>query len=253
MSLSEKLIFVDIVLSYELFRGNSLANKFNVDDCFNEVTNICSSVYVFAERYGSFFMSMYDDICDIISDKKKFKTDFRLGLGLLDSAVYLNCLIRSIHFINEFPSDESIDDEDNMLHRSVVVSNISNYSRVFCLIQKGSNMKANCVKLMILLDKQLCKKKIKFTVRRGVKGISEFKTEVYIKFNILEPLSYKDKMTLVYGVKGFMHIRGFLLCSSHLTLCEVIKRCSYQHFKNEIDHKACLELANKQINIDGCH
>jgi hypothetical protein len=195
---------------------------------------------------------MEDDIAGIINDKKRFKTDFSLGFGNLDSTIYLNALLRSIYFVDDIRDEGVVDEGANMLHRNVVMANLANYTQAFSLLGRGSKIRQNCIKLMMLLDKQVLKKKVKFTVRKS-KGLSEFKTEVYIRFNIAEPFSYKDKLNIVFGRWPFFHLRGYLLCASHLTLCPVVKKCNYQWVKNDIELAALKRLSAKSIVIGKHH
>jgi hypothetical protein len=248
-TLPNKLSSADLVLSFELFRSNYVIYKFDEDSCLAEIHHLSENVYAFTERHPSFFDSMYEDIVGIINDKKTYKTDFSLGFGHLDASIYTNCLIRSIYFVEDLHSGESVDEDDNMLHRNVVMSGISNYGQVFALIAGGGKFKQNCVKLMMLLDKQVVKKKVRFATK-GPGPKTDFKTEVYVRFNIMEPFSYRDKVNLVYGLKAFTLFRGFLLCASHLTLCETIKKCNYQWNKNEIDGAALLKLSSQPAYFD---
>lgn len=249
LSLSERLLLADIVLTHEMLRYNYCKDKFVFDECFQETADASQNVFVLLERYGSFFAEMQTDISDIIYDKRRFKTDFSLRFGPIDDIIYFSTLVRSIYFVDDIRDESSVDEEANMLHRNVVMANMAGYTQVFSLIGGGSKIKSNCIKLMMLLDKQVIKKKVKFTVKRAKSG-PEFKTEVYIKFNIVEPFSYRDKINISYGRKPFFHLRGFLLCASHLTLCSVIKKCNYQWNPNTIDLEAVKTLSARSITID---
>lgn len=251
-TLTERLILADVVLSYEVFRTNYCLRRFNFSDCAREVVDVSHNTYLLVERYGAFFEEMEDDIKSLISDKKKYKTDFSLGFGPLDELIYLSALIRSIHFVDDIKDEVSVDEGSNMLHRNTVMSNLSCYTQVFGLIGRGARVKANCIKLMMLLDRQVLKKKVKFTAKKP-KGKIEFKTEVYIRFNIAEPFSYKDKVNITFGRRPFMYLREYLICASHLTLCPAIKKCNYQWIKNEIHEEALKVLSAKAIEISKAH
>jgi hypothetical protein len=151
----------------------------------------------------------------------------------------------------------SIDEVDNMLHRNVVISNISDYSQVFYLLGSDVKFKESCVKIMMILGDQILSKKIRFVVKKidknKIKGGKqlpnnnehnvgslihdnheilvdndkpnksndpstskkrrlnkgyEFKTDMYIKFNIIEPLPFSMRFVPLYGQKPFIELKG---------------------------------------------
>lgn len=242
LNLIERIIFIDILLSHEFFKINNI--EFNFDDCFREVVGISHNVINLLSERGDFFHEMHTDIVEIIKDKKTYKTKFDIGFGILDSYMYVSLLVKSIHFIENHINEDSISVEHNLLHRNIVMSNLSNYSLVFNELKKGKRLKTNCVKLMMILNKYVCKKKIRLKVK------NKFKTDVYVGFTLLSPNSYKKRLVLLYGYKPFKEVREYLVSSSYLTLCEHTKRSLHQHNKNKIDVRAVIKLSSKEIDID---
>jgi hypothetical protein len=257
LSLIEVLALTDIILTFEMFRKNLAWEAFSFDDAYNEVYNISENVYTLINKHEAFFTNFCNSIDNDVLNNKSFKTNFRLNYGDLDKYIYANCIIRSVSFVNNISDNTSIDEVDNMLHRNVVISNIGDYSQVFCLLGSDIKFKELCIKIMMILGDQILSKKIRFVVRKIDKrkaqkskqptngnvystdslisdnhealvdndssnkdGNSvaskkrrlhkdyEFKTDMYIRFNIIEPLSFNMRFIPLYGQKPFIELRG---------------------------------------------
>jgi hypothetical protein len=256
LSLIEVLALTDIILTFEMFRKNLAWEAFNFDDAFSEVYNISENIYTLINKHEAFFTNFCNSIDNDVLNNKGFKTNFKLNYGALDKYIYANCIIRSVCFVNNVSDNANTDEFDNMLHRNVVISNISDYSQVFYLLGSDVKFKELCVKIMMILGDQILSKKIKFVVkkvdkskikdgkqlsnnsehnvdslicdnhealvdddvqnkgsdyltgkkRRLSKGY-EFKTDMYIKFNIIEPLPFSMRFIPLYGQKPFIELK----------------------------------------------
>jgi hypothetical protein len=246
----EVLFLTELILTYEMFDKNLAWSLFNFDDAFDEIYNASENIYNFVEKHEVFFKELCTSINTEILTNKGFKTNFGLNYKGLDEYIYSNCLIRSIGFINNMSDNTKIDDVDNMLHRNVVMSNVSDYAQVFKLLGGDIKFKELCVKIMMVLGDQILSKKIKFVVKRvdknnntvfgynelghnptqnneinltdmdlskGDTGVAvskklnkgyEFKTDMYIRFNIIEQFSCSIRFTPVYGKKPFVELGG---------------------------------------------
>ena len=257
LSLIEVLALTDIILTFEMFRKNLAWNAFSFDDAFSEIYNISENTYTLINKHEAFFTNFCNSIDSDVLNNKDFKTNFKLNYGSLDKYIYANCIIRSVCFVNNVSDNASIDEVDNMLHRNVVISNISDYSQVFYLLGSDVKFKESCVKIMMILGDQILSKKIRFVVKKidknKIKGGKqlpnnnehnvgslihdnheilvdndkpnksndsstgkkrrlnkgyEFKTDMYIKFNIIEPLPFSMRFVPLYGQKPFIELKG---------------------------------------------
>jgi hypothetical protein len=257
LSLIEVLVLTDIILTFEMFRKNLAWDAFSFDEAFNEIYNISENTYTLINKHETFFTNFCKSIDDDVLNNKGFKTNFKLNYGGLDKYIYANCIIRSVCFVNNVSDNASIDEVDNMLHRNVVISNISDYSQVFYLLGGDVKFKELCVKIMMILGDQILSKKIRFVVKKTdkdkIKGDKqlpnnnehnigglihdnheglvdndkpnrgndsstgkkkllnkgyEFKTDMYIKFNIIEPLPFSMRFVPLYAQKPFIELKG---------------------------------------------
>jgi hypothetical protein len=158
VSFSERIVCLDIIITYELFKIKGLS--FCFADCLREIKTLLADVIQFILDNESFVIDLYADIQNIIFDRKTYKTSFQLGFFHLDALIYLSMLIKSIHYVNHSPHHDELLLEGKMLHRNVVMSNLSSYATTFKLLKKGLLLKNNCAKLMMLLTTYIIKKKI---------------------------------------------------------------------------------------------
>ena len=242
LNLLERVITVDILLTYDLFKVYKI--NFNYYFCYTEVIDMSKNVLLVIEKHYDFFNSVYCDISQIINDKKKYNTNFRLMYGDLDTCIYFNIIIKSIHFIDNFNHSDDIIENEHMLHRNVVMGNINKYSLTFMLLNKKFPIQNNCVKLIMVLHCYVTYKKIKLRVK------NKFKTDVYLKFKIIVPHSLSERIILTFSRNEFSKINEYMVGSSYLTLTKTIKKCNWQAVKNTISDGAILSLSKIPIYID---
>jgi hypothetical protein len=267
VSFSERIVCLDIIITYELFKIKGLS--FCFADCLREIKTLLADVIQFILDNESFVIDLYADIQNIIFDRKTYKTSFQLGFFHLDALIYLSMLIKSIHYVNHSPHHDELLLEGKMLHRNVVMSNLSSYATTFKLLKKGLLLKNNCAKLMMLLTTYIIKKKIVVhdknnwkakLIGKAVKSNNaeklnlstkkSFKTNIYLKFNVKTNNSYNERILFKIGFKGFKHFEDYLVCCSYLTLCEHTIKSNFQHSKNKIDHSAIITLSKKPTYIN---
>lgn len=264
---SDQIICLDMILTYELFKIKGL--EFSESDCLKEIKTLLAEVVKFINDNVTFITNLYSSIDKIIYDKKKYKTTFKLGFFHLDSLIYLSILIKGIHFVSHSSNNEDFLLEDNMVHRNIVMANISNMSMTFNILRKSSLIKTNSIKLMMLLTTYILKKKITVydktnwkarLVDKEIKNNNliqakllkkkNFKTNIYLKFNIKTNDSYKGRIFFKIGFKEFKCFEDYLVCDSHLTLCEHTAKSNHQHSKNYINPSAVITLSKKPVYIN---
>lgn len=245
LSLVNKCLLVELIVSYHFFKINHLS--FHSNDCLNEIINISQNFINFVLNNENILVRMLDDLKFIISNKKKIRIKFDIGFTKLDPYIYLNILLRSIHFVSTVKHDETNFTQNSLLHRNLIISNIINYVKVFSFLNVKVNFKGNCIKLIILLTKYLIIKKEKNISK------NKFASDIYIGFNFNINLFNSQRILLIYGLKPFQRFQNFMVCSSHLTLCDCFKKNLYQHHNNDINTDVLLLLASKPIQIDFTH
>jgi hypothetical protein len=186
---------------------------------------------------------MYTDIENIIKNKK-LKTKFDLEFYDVDTYIYLNIITKSTYYIgyNFVDNDSSLD--DGMLHRNIVLSNVSKCIKVFKLLNVKTDIMKNTIKLMMCLSQIVSDKKI------IVRSNGKYKCDFYIKLNLITNLNYADRLYINFSQVEMKNFSRYIVGESYLTLSSLIKRGNHQLLKNSINCDAVIKLAKQPIYIN---
>lgn len=97
LNLCEKLFLVDIILTYNLFKLNNIYFDFNT--CYFELHNTLFFYKNFVLLNMDKFNSIHKIILNTLKTINSFNKKAMIGFGFLDSYIFLNLLIKSIHFL----------------------------------------------------------------------------------------------------------------------------------------------------------
>ena len=90
------------------------------------------------------------------------------------------------------------------------------------MLYKNINIKDNVFKIMILLNEYVNTKKI--TIKKKQRKKIKFKTEFYLKLNIIHENSYTNRLVINYSRVEFQLIGEFHFGASYLNVFENIKK-----------------------------
>lgn len=242
-SLCEKIILTDMFISYKLYTIQGFI--FDSECCFEEIYNLNYNLLYVYNTNEQFFINTYNDIDHLLKDKK-IKTNFSLNFYNIDTFVYLNLIIKSTYYISyDYIHDDS-SFLDGMLHRNVVLSNISKGIKVFKMLNILVDIQKNTIKLIMCLASSNTISQKKIIIR--VKG--HIKCNFYVKLNLITNLNYADRLYINFSKIKLKNFNNYFIGASYLTLNSFIKRANFQLLKNNINPDAIVKLSEQPIYID---
>jgi tmRNA-binding protein len=192
----------------------------------------------------SFFSGLHLEIKSILDDKNlraNLKTDFRKNE--LDSLVYVNILIKSIHFIEHINLDDQ--KKESMLHRTVVLKNIKKYGEHLSIQNASLNVVTNCFKVIMLLVEHVETKKL--TTKRK----NKIRSDIYIKFKLTHEASINERVVISYASGPYQSLTdSYQIGYSIASLRPFFKRSQAQFLVNKLNTQALTKLNSRQIYID---
>ena len=239
LTLVEKIVVVELCLTSILFKKYNL--RFTFDDAYQEVTYNLSNLFLLIEQHIGFFSQLYSTI-STLTNTPLYKKKFNLNLGVPNEALYTIFISKSIHYVDHI---NTVGGYSGMfLHRTAVMTNLTKVTYVIKCLGVTVDVVTVCLKLIMLLSQFFEYKKITISLQR------KFRTEFYLKFNILFVRSYFERLFLQYSLVPFQSTDTFQVGASYLTLAQFIKKCSYQTSTNQIDITALKRLNTKPVIID---
>jgi hypothetical protein len=252
LSITEKIILSDLILSHLVYHQNNSTRAFNPEDALQEIRLLSKNMFMFVHQHNPFFEKMYASILAIINNRVTYRTDFLSSFNSpkLDCSIYISAIVRSVYTIASDITEDVISLIDGALHRTYIIGGINSYSKVFSLLnaQPFKDFVDNCIKLLMLLPDYLVINKTKMS-KKDKNGV-RFITEIYIRFNITGPIVYADKVFLKFSLKPLFLLKNCFIGCSHLTICKPIKKAKHQFICNKIDWAALYKLIRTPIQID---
>lgn len=243
-TLCEKMIIIDLFISYKLFITQGFL--FNTNDCYEEIRNLNSSVLYVFNTNEDFFNHMYDDIGNILNNKK-LKTKFNLEFYNIDIFIYLNIIAKSTYYIGHDHIDDDFCLYDGMLHRNIVLGNISRGIKVFKLLNTKIDIMKNTIKIMMCLAEKISQQKV------IIRSKGKYKTNFYVKLNLISNLNYSDRLYINFSQIEMKNFNNYLIGASHLTLTSFVKKANHQLLKNNINCNAIIKLSKQPIYMEFMH
>jgi hypothetical protein len=216
---------------------------FDVDDCYAEICNLNNNVLHVYNTNEDFFNDMRNDIHNIIKNKK-LKTKFDLEFYNIDVFIYLSIITKSTYYIGHDNIDNDSCLSDGMLHRNIILGNISRNIKVFELLNIKSNIMKNTIKIMMCLAEKISQQKV------IIRSKGKYKTNFYVKLNLISNLNYADRLYINFSQIKMKNFNNYLIGASHLTLSSFIKRGNYQLLKNNINCDAIIKLSKQPIYME---
>jgi len=229
-------------MSQELFSFFSL--KFDFYKARGELENNFSPIYSFIQKNEDFLQGLHLEIKSILEDKNlraNLKTNFRKNE--LDSLIYTNILIKSIHFIEHINLDDQ--KKESMLHRTVILKNIRKYGEHLSIQNTNLDITANCFKIIMLLVEYVETKKL--TTKRK----NKIRSDIYIKFKLYHESSIKERVVISFSTEPFQVLSdSYQVGQSIASLRSFFKRSQSQFLINKLSTKALTKLGSRQIHVD---
>jgi hypothetical protein len=240
LNFAEKVFHYEIYLSQKILTTNHL--NFNLEKCCQELQNLNVTFSELILNNVKFFDDLYAEIHSIIHSKK-YITNFKLGLEFFDTIAYTVLIVKSLQYTNDL---ESIDRNDNMLHRNIVKSNIKKHSQCLFLLNLAQNVENNCFKILILLEKKNIIGIKKITTRKQ----NKIKTDFFLKLIIPSKLDFSLRLPINYSKFPYRRLKDCYISESYLTLHQAVKKSNRQFTINRFSYEPLDILSSRPIYID---
>lgn len=260
LSIYDRLLLTELIVSSLFFKKNKI--EFNEGDCLTEIMNRYQSLEKFVCQNDLFMVGMFNDIADWVNDPQ-FKTNFNFVSLRNKEYVYLGIILRSLFLVDSPNLGDFFIDKTGLLPRKLVVKNIESCLLVFRFLEEDvDNLKRNAIKILMLLEKYVRRKKITTSKvvggstkkQKDVNGTKKLKkkyhSEIFIGFNVIYAFGLADRITINYSNKEYRFYKGFLLASSAMSLIPIVKKCKFQIHKNYIKPDAAIKQSTEPIYIN---
>ena len=240
-SFAQKIIITDLFITYKIYKLNSF--KFDIDSCLNEINHFNKDIYQTIIDNNTFFVNMFTDISNILLNSK-FKTNFKLNGIDIDSYVYTNTIIKSMHYMSYESIKEDLPFVEGMIHRNVLISNIDHYSTIFSYLNLNKNFSKNTIKIVMILEKLISQQKIISKEKNNIRS------DIYLKFNFIYKIKYNKRILLNYSTIPYKYTNSYFIGASYITFSKFLKKSNWQLFENKINVDALIKLSQQPIYID---
>jgi hypothetical protein len=238
LTITERFFLIELILSKQLFQKHNIS--FDFDQAFDEIHHTLANLIEYIGCNSLFFENLESAVYDII-DNPLYKNKFFIKTCLPLHTIYTVLLVKSLYYIENISSTNTT--ADAYLHRNAVISNLKKHARVFSYLGSNIGIVDNSLKIIMLLSQFFKHKKIVMYFK------TRYKTDFYLKFNIIFEQKYIDRIELQYSLIPYRTIMDFQVGASYLTLAKIFKRNSYQPFTNKIDVSAIIKLNTKPVYI----